>query len=135
MRWLTVLLMAPAKLVMLLAAVVVALAALVIALATLLMALAAPAFAAEMRAHGDVVDVEPLTGAASAGPADHCQPPRPDSSAGLAELLAWDLRVTCPPAAAPVTGYRVYYRWDGRVYSQVMRERPGPTVPLRVRLD
>jgi hypothetical protein len=43
--------------------------------------------------------------------------------------------VTCPPTAAPVTGYRVYYRWDGRVYSQVMRERPGPTVPLRVRLD
>lgn len=101
----------------------------------LVVLLAAPVLAGEMRVQGEVVDVVPLAGAAPAGPSVSCQPPRPGAGAGLAALLAWDLRVDCPAAAAPVAGYRVYYRWDGRTYSQVMRERPGATVPLRVRLQ
>lgn len=104
----------------------------VLALVTML---SAQAYAAEMRVHGEVVNVVPVTGAAPEGPSPNCQPPRPQAGAGLVELLSWDLRVHCPPAAASVTGYRVFYRWDGHTYSRVMREPPGATVPLRVRLD
>lgn len=91
--------------------------------------------AGEMIVHGRVVDVEPLTTSASPDSRRDCQPPRPEAGAGLAALLAWDLRVDCPPAAPVprVTGYRVYYQWDGRTYSRVMAERPGATIPLRVR--
>ena len=49
---------------------------------------------------------------------------------GLADLLAWDLRLGCEAPAA----FRVFYRWDGRTFSRVMAERPGATVPVRVRV-
>lgn len=96
--------------------------------------LATPAIAADMQVAGEVIDVVPLGGTATAGPAPGCQPPRPRDNAGLAELLAWDLRLTCP-RASPAAGYRVFYRWDGRTYSMVMQDPPGATVPLRVRID
>lgn len=77
----------------------------------------------EIRAQAEVVDVVPVrTG--------DCQPPRPDADAGLADLLAWDLRLGCEAPAA----FRVFYRWDGRTFSRVMAERPGPTVPVRVQV-
>lgn len=86
--------------------------------------------AAEMQARAQVVDVVPLGDRAPG-----CRPPRP-AGGGLVELLAWDLRVACPPAHPTVAGgYRVFYRWDGRTYSRVMAQPPGPTIPLRVRLD
>ena len=37
--------------------------------------------------------------------------------------------------SSTVTGYRVFYRWDDRVYSQVMASTPGATIPLKVRID
>jgi len=92
---------------------------------------AAAAAAAELRGEAPVVDVVPLSG--SAGGRD-CHPPRPQDG-GLAELLAWDLRLDCTGAAPPVTGYRVFYRWDGHTYSRVMARPPGATVPVRVRVN
>jgi len=109
--------------------------------AALLMLAATPsasrtALAAEMVVQGEVVDVVPITGSARAGQVD-CHPPKPAPGAGLVELLQWDLRADCTADSArqDASGYRVYYRWDGRTYSQVMREPPGDTVSLRVRLE
>lgn len=84
---------------------------------------AAAAGAGEIRAEAEVVDVVPVT-------TGDCQPARPVAGAGLADLLAWDLRLDCEAPAA----FRVFYRWDGRTFSRVMAERPGPTVPVRVRV-
>ncbi|MDZ7668166.1 MAG: hypothetical protein U5Q16_01660 [Gammaproteobacteria bacterium] len=100
--------------------------------------------AGEMQVQGRIIDVVPVgqTHGSSSG-ALACQPQRPDSRAGLAALLAWDLRTQCSgrPAARPasedgVSGYRVYYRWDGRTYQHVVRQPPaGDTISLRVRVD
>lgn len=92
---------------------------------------AAPAAAAEMLVQGEVIDVVPVSAGAAAVAGD-CRPPRPRPEDGLVALLGWDLRADCP--AAP-SAYRVYYRWDGRTYSRLMSERPGETVPLRVRVQ
>lgn len=100
-------------------------------------AVAPAAEAAEMVVQGKVVEVVALGGARPGGhPDTHCQPPKP-AAGGLVELLAWDLRAQCRarPGAVAGAGYRVYYRWDGRTYSQVMSEPPGETVSLRVRVQ
>lgn len=93
------------------------------------------AFAGELRVSAPVIDVEPIPGPASE--VQRCDG-KPSASASLADLLAWDLGLNCRTErveSATVTGYRVFYRWDDRVYSQVMSSAPGPTIPLRVRLD
>ena len=93
------------------------------------------AFAAEMRVQAPVVDVEPLTEPAME--IEHCDA-RPGSAATLTAMLAWDLGMNCRTervASTTVTGYRVFYRWDDRVYSQVMPTAPGPTIALKVRLN
>ena len=91
--------------------------------AVLALGLAGTAAAGEIHAEAEVVEVVPaVTG--------DCQPPRPAAGAGLADLLAWDLRLRCEAPAA----YRVVYRWDGRTFSRMVAERPGPTVPVRVRI-
>lgn len=84
---------------------------------------AAAAGAGEIRAEAEVVDVVPVT-------TGGCQPVRPVAGAGLADLLAWDLRLDCEAPAA----FRVFYRWDDRTFSRVMAERPGRTVPVRVKV-
>lgn len=84
---------------------------------------------AEIRAQASVVDVVPL-GAGSEIEACPARPPGQD----LAALLAWDLRLHCA-AGKPPSGYRVYYRWDGRTYSRIMDRHPGDSVAVRVRLD
>jgi len=99
--------------------------------AVLLCAGALPAAAGELRGEATVVNVVPLTGGTGAR---DCQPPRPHGG-GLTELLAWDLRVDCSAAAPAVSGYRVFYRWDGHTYSRVMAQPPGATVPVRVRVN
>jgi hypothetical protein len=92
--------------------------------------------AAEMVVQGEVVDVVPITDTARGGH-DDCHPPRPAPGARLVEFLQWDLRVSCDRNSGrlQISGYRVYYRWDGRTYSQVMRDPPGDTVSLRVQLE
>lgn len=97
--------------------------------------LAAAARAGELLVDAPVVNVVPL---GDEGPMEDsavaCAPARPAPGAGLVALLEWDLRAHCPDAAGRVTGYRVYYRWDGRTYDRVVAEPPGETVALRVRV-
>lgn len=101
----------------------------------------APALmAAEIRVQGRVIDVIPITASAGADHGrTHCHPPQPASGASLDVLLAWDLRLDCsgsPGQAQRITGYRVFYEWDGRTYEHMMRQPPaGDTISLRVRLD
>jgi len=99
--------------------------------------------AGEMQVQGRIIDVVPI-GQPQAGPSGAlaCEPQRPDPRADLAALLAWDLRTNChgrsarPAGVAGVSGYRVYYRWDGRTYQHVVRQPPaGDTISLRVRVD
>ncbi|MEM8765892.1 MAG: hypothetical protein AAGE43_00490 [Pseudomonadota bacterium] len=87
--------------------------------------------ASELRVNAPVVDVEPIT--APAELVEHC-----DNKPGtekLSALLAWDLGLNCRTErveSSEVTGYRVFYRWDDRVYSQVMASAPGATIPLKI---
>jgi hypothetical protein len=90
--------------------------------------------AGELRVQAPVVDVEPIN--APAVRVEHCAGKPPNAS--LAQTLAWDLGLDCRTElveSGSVTGYRVFYRWDDRVYSQVMASRPGTTIPLKVRID
>lgn len=101
----------------------------------LLMIGAVPAGAGEMLVQGEVVRVVPIHGQSQV--VDHlgeCNGEKP-SSGDLAALLAWDLRAGCRTVTRSVDvveGYRVYYRWDGRLYKTVMAEPPTDTIPLRV---
>lgn len=93
--------------------------------------------AAELIVESRVVDVVPLmaTRTVSAQVGD-CEPQRPDG-ADLAALLAWDLRAHCRTETREqqyVDGYRVSYEWQDRIHEQVLAERPGETITLRVRL-
>ena len=95
---------------------------------------AAPIQAGEFRVEAPVVDVEPIT--APAQVVEHCDDKPTDSN--LSALLAWDLGLNCRTErveSREVTGYRVFYRWDDRVYSQVMASAPGATIPLKVSID
>ena len=96
---------------------------------------AAGAMAGELSVRAPVVNVEPITEPAME--TEYC-PDKPSNEPSLGALLAWDLGLDCRTetvASATVTGYRVFYRWDDRVYSQVMSSAPGSTIPLKVRLD
>ncbi len=89
----------------------------------------------ELQVRAPVVTVEPLTDPPME--VEHCHG-QPQSDAGLADLLAWDLGLNCTTElveSATVRGYRVFYRWDDRVYSQIMSSVPGDTIPLTIRLD
>lgn len=90
--------------------------------------------AGELRVRAEVVDVEPI----SAPPTriERCDDKPVNGS--LAQTLAWDLGLNCREEvqdSGAITGYRVFYRWDDRVYSQVMASAPGATIPLKVRID
>ena len=107
----------------------------VVALGALLAVLVgAAASAGELRVQAPVVDVEPI----SAPPTriEHCDDKPLNGS--LAQTLAWDLGLNCREEvldSGAITGYRVFYRWDDRVYSQVMASAPGATIPLKIRID
>lgn len=99
-----------------------------------LMLTSTQALAGELRVQAPVVDVEAI----SAPPmrVEHCDDKPVNVS--LAQVMAWDLGLNCRTelvSSDAITGYRVFYRWDDRVYSQVMASRPGPTIPLKVRVD
>ncbi|MDH3641636.1 MAG: hypothetical protein OES38_06040 [Gammaproteobacteria bacterium] len=92
-------------------------------------------YAGEIMAHGKVVRVVPISAKSHVMErAGDCEPAKPHD-AGLAALLAWDLRVACHTIRREtemVDGYRVYYEWDDRVYDTVMSRAPADTIPLRV---
>lgn len=95
---------------------------------------AGTALAGELKVQAPVVDVEPIKAPATS--VEYCDD-KPEGGS-LAQTLAWDLGLNCRVErieSTAVTGYRVFYRWDDRVYSQVMAAAPGTTIPLTVRLD
>lgn len=90
--------------------------------------------AGELSVRAPVVNVEPIR--APSRTVEYCDDKPVNGS--LSQTLAWDLGLNCRVEnveSAAVTGYRVFYRWDDRVYSQVMAAAPGPTIGLTVRLD
>jgi hypothetical protein len=92
------------------------------------------AAAAELDVRAPVVSVEPI--AAPAETVADC-PDQPASGA-LGATLRWDLGLTCRQRVVRsdgVQGYRVFYRWDNRIHSLVMRNDPGATVALKVRIN
>lgn len=93
-------------------------------------------YAGEMLVQGKVVRVEPINARSQVVEyAGDCEPAKPSSDSDLVALLGWDLRVGCRATSRDVDaveGYRVFYRWDDRVYNTVMTDRPADTIPLRV---
>ena len=85
--------------------------------------------AVEFVERAEVIRVEPIGGAPVS---KRCVAPKPRTT-DLVSLLRWDL-CTEPVESRP-SAYRVYYRWDGRTYDRVMKREPGPTVPIKIRLD
>lgn len=103
-------------------------------LASILAFTASVATAGELNVQAPVVDVEPIKAAATS--VEYCADKPVNGT--LSQILAWDLGLNCREErveSSAITGYRVFYRWDDRVYSQVMAAAPGATIPLTVRLD
>lgn len=89
--------------------------------------------AAELQVEAPVVNVEAIR--APALLLRDC-PEKPQR--GLAATLRWDLELSCTTREVPsdrIDGYRVFYRWDDRVHSQVMATRPGATVSLTLKIN
>ena len=56
----------------------------------------------------------------------------------LIEQLNWDLGTGhCEQIerSETITGYRVFYQWDNQMFSQVLSEAPGDTIPVHVDLN
>ena len=89
--------------------------------------------------HAGVLRVEPLTEVSHHTRLDpRCRGERPHRNAGLAATLAWDLGLgecALHEQITSVTGYRVHYEWNDRVYSDVMNDRPADYIPIRVKVD
>ena len=103
----------------------------------LLLGLAATAAGADsFVVEAAVLDVTPLTRAERVSERlGDCDPPRPEAGAGLATLLAWDLRAGCRTVWTTrehVEGYRVRYRVEDRIYTRVLDHDPGDRLPVRL---
>ena len=104
------------------------------AIAAITLLATATARANELRVRAPVIEVVPVTEPAME--IEHCEAGPDDGN--LVAVLAWDLGENCRTEvveSATITGYKVFYRWDDRVYTQMMDTRPGNTVPLSIRLD
>jgi hypothetical protein len=104
----------------------------------LLMASTIPiANAAEFIAEAEVIRSEPIFRVSqrrSLAPECAVKPSERD----LVTLLNWDLgtgRCAAYQRDRTITGYRVFYRWDDRVFSQEMQRKPGEWIPVSVRID
>ena len=88
----------------------------------------------ELQVRAPVINVEALKEPATE--IEYCDG-HPGEAAGLIDLLSWDLGLDCERELVESTscGYRVSYRWDDRVYSQIMDSDPGSSIALKVRLD
>ncbi len=101
-----------------------------------------PAHAAQRVVYGDVIAVEPLGDDTGSEPQACELAPKPEASAGLAEVLAWDLverpesEARCEAALAQrVQGYRVTYEWNGHRFEDVLPSHPGKRIPLTLEID
>jgi len=92
----------------------------------------------EFVADADVIHTEPITKTRQRRSlAEECVTAKPRSD-DLVLLLHWDLGTgycASHKQEQLVTGYRVFYRWDDHVFSQVMTQEPGERIPIRIRLD
>ena len=106
------------------------------ALILMLAIVAAPVVAGEMLVEGRVVRVVPIHGQDQVTSRE-CSNPRPPATAGIADVLTWDLQLDCQVRRRTVDvveGYRVYYEWDDRLFETVLAEAPADTIMLRVRV-
>jgi hypothetical protein len=89
-------------------------------------------------ADAEVIHTEPITKMhQQRSLAQECVTTKPRST-DLVVLLHWDLGTgNCASYKQEqlITGYRVFYRWDDHVFSQVMTQIPGERIPVRVRID
>jgi hypothetical protein len=89
-------------------------------------------------AEADVIHTEPIVKMhQQRSLAQECVTTKPNS-ADLVTLLHWDLGTgycASHEQEPLITGYRVFYRWDDHVFSQVMRQEPGERIPVKVRID
>jgi len=102
-------------------------------LALLSVAAITQANAAELTVQAEVINVEPVTAAATQ--IEEC-PDKPQG--GLATTLRWDLGLTCTTrrvASDRIEGYRVFYRWDDRVHSRIMATPPGDHISLSLKIN
>lgn len=97
-----------------------------------------PVWAAEFYARAPVVSVEPIR---EVGHQRHlaqaCLEGKPQTDS-LVELLDWDLGTRhCEmfETSETIIAYRVFYRWDDKVFSQELPDHPGETIPVRVVLN
>lgn len=96
-----------------------------------------PAFAAEFYDNARVVRSEPIMRIEQHRRlSEDCLGGKPQTD-NLIELLNWDLGTGhCEQIerTETITGYRVFYKWDNQMFSQVLTEPPGDTIPIRVDL-
>lgn len=97
----------------------------------------APVFSAEFYDTAEVIRNEPITRIEhNRHLAPECLT-KPETD-DLVELLHWDLgtgHCSIEETTETITGYRVYYQWDDRLFSQVMAEQPGSHIQLRITLE
>ncbi len=108
-----------------------------LSLFALILLLSAPAFPAEFYDEAEVIRSEPITRTERTRHLAFECFSKPGSH-DLLELLHWDLgtgHCSVEETTETVTGYRVYYQWDGQVFSQVMTKAPGSHIPVRVTLE
>ncbi len=69
--------------------------------------------------------------------AQECVAAKPRST-DLIVLLHWDLGTgycASHKQEERITGYRVFYRWDDHIFSQVMAQQPAGRIPVRVQIE
>ena len=96
------------------------------------------ASAEEFYADARVVRVEPLTKLTNVRKIkEACKGTKP-ADAGIIELLHWDLG-TGPCAEfsqeVSISGYRVFYEWNERTYTQTMDQSPGSYIRVLVSIE
>jgi hypothetical protein len=98
-----------------------------------------PALGEEVfEAEAEVILTEPITRMRpQRSLAQDCVTTRPRKT-DLVALLHWDLgtgHCVSHRQEEQITGYRVFYRWDDHIFSQVMTQAPGDRIQVRVRID
>ncbi len=92
------------------------------------------AFAAEFYDRATVVSSEPLISGNGDAP---CADTNPGSAtrdgSALTAMLAWDL-TSCETDRPVIDGYRVFYEYDNQVFSTLVGEKPGLTIPIKINI-
>ncbi len=110
---------------------------LVIALCLKFLLTTSLAGAAELYAKADVLSSEPIIEVEqSRQQLDGCPGSKP-AGRNILELMDWDLQsgnCLVTRETEVISGYLVRYQWDEQIFSQVMPEPPGRTVPVYIKI-